>query len=669
MWGRRCGAQVWRRIAATILVTGLLAQPLATTVCGQTKNKPGANNSGRRPGARKTTAGNNGRNKRKPEEDTEPVVRRTVVIKPVNPNAKYQVKASAKRIDELVEAGCRKQRVELNPITTDAEFLRRVYLDVAGTIPTYQQVNRFMASTSTGKRAQLIDKLLNSRAYASNFYNYWGDLLRVTDRLQNQVPAAPFNEWIKVSLETNKPYDQFVYEMLAATGKVTEQPAVGYLIRDTGMPLDNMNNTIRVFLGTQIGCAQCHDHPFDRWTQKEFYEIAAFTFGTATRVSARDKMFGRKNVVQTLRGELAKLDSKSRGGAKYNRMLVGNLFQVRDTKRRLKFPTDYAYDNGKANQVVKPKTLFGDNVRMSAGDSPREIFAKWLTSRDNPRFALAISNRLWKKLMGVGLIDPVDDIRDESVASNEPLMKYLTSEMIRLNFDMKEYLRIVLNSETYQRQATREEIPMGEPYYFPGPILRRMTAEQVWDSFITLATFNPDHYQMPPAKQQSELMSIDLKTIQPQEIIRRYDKMKELSGQRTKKNREKDHRYKGLLLVRASELPLPAPADHFLRQFGQSDRELIQGSSTDGSVPQVLQMFNGPITHMLLESGSLMHSNVVKKTSLESRVDVIFKSILSRRPTAADMKIALSEIKAKGPAGYGNVIWALVNTREFLFIR
>ena len=196
-----------------------------------------------------------------------------------------------------------------------------------------------------------------------------------------------------------------------------------------------------------------------------------------------------------------------------------------------------------------------------------------------------------------------------------------------------------------------------------------MTAEQVWDSFITLATLNPDRYQMPPARLQSDLSNLDLSTAEPKDFIRRYDKIKELTGARSKKNREKDHRYKGLLLVRASELPVPAPADHFLRQFGQSDRELIQGSSQEGSVPQVLQMFNGPITHMLLESGSLMHSNVVKRSSLETRVDVIFKSILSRRPTAKDMQIALAEIKAKGPSGYGNVIWALVNTREFLFIR
>ncbi len=133
------------------------------------------------------------------------------------------------------------------------------------------------------KRARLIDQLLNSPGYASHFYNYWTDVLRVTERLANNVPGRPYAEWIKVCLETNKPYDKMVYEMLTAEGKIFENPAAGYILRDSGMPLDAMNNTVRIFLGTQIGCAQCHDHPFDRWKQKEFYQMAAFTAGTQTR--------------------------------------------------------------------------------------------------------------------------------------------------------------------------------------------------------------------------------------------------------------------------------------------------------------------------------------------------------------------------------------------------
>jgi hypothetical protein len=209
----------------------------------------------------------------------------------------------------------------------------------------------------------------------------------------------------------------------------------------------------------------------------------------------------------------------------------------------------------------------------------------------------------------------------------------------------------------------------GEEYHFPGPILRRMTAEQVWDSFVTLAVFNPEEYQIEPANIEAELLNIDFSKITAQEIFDRDKELRSSDLKKVRDAREKDHRYKGLLLVRASEIPQPPPAGHFLRQFGQSDRESIQASSEDGSVPQVLQMFNGPITHMLLEEGSLLHKTIVTEKTNETRVDAIFMSILSRRADADERALSLQEIKKHGNAGFGNVIWSLVNTREFLFIQ
>ena len=174
-----------------------------------------------------------------------------------------------------------------------------------------------------------------------------------------------------------------------------------------------MNNTIRTFLGTQIGCAQCHDHPFDRWTQKEFYQIAAFTYGAQTRVNARDKeRFDGKNVNTKLREEITRIKPDENVG-RYNRLIAGNLFEVYDQPaKKLKLPHDYAYDDGKPNQVINPKTLWGNDADIASASAPREAFAQWVTSKENPRFAKTIANRLWKKLMGVGQIEPVDDIRD-----------------------------------------------------------------------------------------------------------------------------------------------------------------------------------------------------------------------------------------------------------------
>jgi hypothetical protein len=606
---------------------------------------------------------------KKPEPPV-PVPERKIHVTPVSTATRPRALASAAKVDALMDANYKKFKVTPNPTASDEQFVRRVYLDLVGTIPTYKQVRLFVANSDSEKKAKLIDLLLSQEGYSSNFYNYWADILRLKDnQITNNVPGKPYCEWVKESLETNKPYDQFVYEMLTAEGKIWDNPASGYILRDSGMPLDAMNNTVRIFLGTQIGCAQCHNHPFDRWTQREFYEMAAFTFGTATRRGAGDKKFGGGNVVNKLRDEMKKVDEKFDGGGKYNKFLIGNLFEVYDNGAKLALPHDYQYDDGKPKQPVTPKTIFGPPAKVEKGVSPRVAFAKWLTSPDNPRFAKTISNRLWKRLFGAGLIEPVDDLKDDSKPENPELTDFLTSEMVRVKFDLKEYLRIVCNTKAYQREATQAEVTPGDEYHFPGPLLRRMTAEQVWDSFITLAVTKPDEYQKEPARVEAKLLNIDLAKASAQVI---FEHNKELASSDIKKSREardKPYSYKKQLLVRASELPSPQPPGHFLRQFGQSDREAIEVSSEDGSVPQVLQMFNGPITHMLLEPESLMYKNVVAEKSTDARIEIIFQSILARKPVPAERQAAHAEIKAHGDAGYGNVIWALVNTREFLFVQ
>lgn len=606
---------------------------------------------------------------KKPETPVHIPVRKQVIDK-IDPTTRPEALERAAKIDSMIEANYAKYKVTPNAMSTDDQFVRRIYLDITGTIPTLKQVRVFATSKEPQKRAKLIDTLLSSEGYSSNFYNYWADILRLKDgQISNNVVGRPYCEWVKESLETNKPYDKFVYEMLTAEGKIWDNPASGYILRDVGMPLDAVNNTVRVFLGTQIGCAQCHNHPFDHWTQKEFYEMAAFTFSTSVRRNPGDKMFGGGNVVNKLREELKKIDTKFDGGGKYNRLLTGNLMEVFDNNNKLLLPHDYKYDDGKPKQPVSPKVLFGPPAKIEKGETPRVAFAKWLTSPENPRFAKAIANRLWKKCFGVGQIEPIDDIKDDSVAENPALLDHLTAEMIRMKFDMKEYLRTIYNTKAYQREATHAEVTPGEEYHFPGPILRRMTAEEVWDSFITMAAFKPDEYQAEPAFVEAKLMNIDLTKATASQVYEADQALRSSDLTKSRDARNKDHTYKGLLLVRASELPAPRPAGHFLRQFGQSDRDAIEVSNTDGSVPQVLQMFNGPITHMLLEPTSVMYKNVTAEKTMDGRMDAVYQSILSRKPTAAERALANSEVKTHGDAGYGNVIWALVNTREFLFIQ
>lgn len=606
------------------------------------------------------------------EKSEEAIARFQVKSKPVDSSKLRDALESAARIDQLVEANYAKTNTKPNAPTSDSQFVRRIYLDITGTIPTYQETLKFFKAKEPNKRSLLIDELLSSDGYARHQFNYWADVLRYTDHLSTDVRGEPYRQWIKQSLAENMHWDTFVHSMLTAEGLVWDKPMAGYYLRDAGMPLDNINNSIRIFLGTRIGCAQCHDHPFDRWTQKEFYQMAAFTFGTLTSTNGGDKRYWQKNPTDRLHEEYEMIEQEEeerrQNFYKFERIIATNMKMVNDQpNRQIHLPKDYKYDNGKPDEVVAPKVLFGQPVEIKSGETPRQGFARWATSKDNPRFAVTIANRLWKQAFGQGQIEPVDDMMDGTVAENPELMKFLESEMKRLDFDMKEYLRIIYNTATYQREACADEVPLGEPYHFPGPILRRMTAEQAWDSFLTLAVTDPDEYRELPATERTSLVGADLASISAENLMENEKKAEKLDG--SQGHRQAKYTYKGVLLARASELPSPVPPNHFLRIFGQSDRELISASSTNGSVPQILFMFNGPITHMLLEPHSTIHTNVIKKSNDADRVKAIFLTILNREPDKEELELGKQELKRNGAAGAGNLVWSLVNTREFLFIQ
>ena len=184
-------------------------------------------------------------------------------------------------LDRLVLVKLSEQGIKANAAVDDKTFVRRIYLDLVGRIPTYEEYNNFMDSSNKQKRTKLINKLVGSKGYVSHNFNYWADVLRVTSRMK-RVTGSNYIGFIKGSLQEGKFYDKFVHELLTANGKVYEEGngASGYYLRDAGMPLDNMANSMQVFLGTSIVCAQCHDHPYDRWTQMDFYKLSAFTSGT-----------------------------------------------------------------------------------------------------------------------------------------------------------------------------------------------------------------------------------------------------------------------------------------------------------------------------------------------------------------------------------------------------
>ncbi len=589
----------------------------------------------------------------------------------VDPDLGEAVAEAAAKIDRLVLGKLRAEKQRPNPLTNDMQFVRRVYLDITGTIPTGRQTAAFLKkSRGSKKRAELIDELLNSRGYVSHSFNYWADLLRLHDRPSSENFGRPYAEWIKDVLASDMPYDDFVHRMMSAEGRVWENPAAGYTLRDLGMPLSNLDNTVRIFLGTRIGCAQCHDHPFDRWTQKEFYQLAAFVHGTQTSANRRAIDRATAGARKELR-ELPKSDETRRIRGSVNRLMRYNKRSVGENlKRRLKLPHDYQYDDGKPGEVVQPAVIFGDQPELGRKTSRREAFATWLTSPENPRFTLTIANRLWKRCFGVGVIEPVDDLTDESEPTNPELMDFLVSELKRVGYRQREFLRILYNTQTYQREASRRERVADEAYHFAGPVLRRMTAEQVWDSLLTLTLADPNGYERPRSDKLFELGSIDAdKKFSLQELQEKAKQRRAEDRNGEEVKLRKKYWYEGVLLVRASEMGQPMSPAHFLRQFGQSDRQLLAGGSTEGHVPQVLTMFNGKISHKLLHKGTVIYDEVMMASDLRDKIDVIFLSVLSRKPSRSDRKLAVAEIQSNGLAGFGNVIWALLNTREFLFVQ
>ncbi len=585
-----------------------------------------------------------------------------VEIEPVKPELRDAALRSAAKIDALVDAGLKKAGQKPNEMSSPEHFVRRAYLDISGTIPNFKQTEMYLANKAESSRIVLIDTLLSRPGYASQMYNWMADILRLVDKSDNNNYLRPYSDWVKECLQDNEPWDSMVHDMLTAEGRVWDEPAAGFVLRDPGMPLDNLNNAVRIFLGTRIGCAQCHDHPFDKWTQKEFYSLAAFTAGIEYRPTTKINI-NNKDI-----DKASSKDGKESNEARQAKQLMRlnrNGVSSND-KKQLKFPHDYQYSNAKPEQLAIPSVLWGTAPTKINNSERRKVFADWVATGDNPRFQLTMANRLWQKAMGIGLIEPADDMKDETKATNPELMEFLASELKRLKFDLKEFQRIIYYSKTYQRAATYGELDPEKPYLFPGPLLRRMTAEQVWDSLLTLTMPNPEMVVRPDDDEYVATVSLTDKTTAA-ELLKKVEHLAEV---RKEENKEKNKRlYKGQELVRASELPQPLPEGHFLRQFGQSDRQTIADSHTDGTVPQLLTMFNGPVTHMMLEQGSVIYNEVMLATTVEGQINKIFVLVLNRHPTAAERAVAQKEIKAAGPAGIGNVIWALLNTREFLFVQ
>lgn len=618
------------------------------------------------------------------------------------------IRSAADEIDRLIEQGYEENHLAPNPMASPETLHRRLYLTIAGRIPTLHETKVYLDTSDVNKSERLIETLLDSEAYVSHSFNYWADLLRIQSRMRN-VPGNPYIDWVKDSIRANMPYDQFVRELITAEGYIWENGAAGFYLRDQGMELDHMANTFQVFLGTQLVCAQCHDHPYDSWTQMDYYQQAAFSYGVKTTDPEVSKQFRAFNPRSK-----TNVDPKVKAAAR--RMVRPLRYRVWESKANLRLPADYQYEDAKPRSLVKPSTIFGKEAMAAQGDSRADRYADWMTADSNPRFATVIANRLWKRAMGVGLVEPVDDLSDSYQAANPALLTYLTGLVQELGYDLKKFQQILYNTKTFQREVTRAEWDSQEDYHFPGPVLRRMTAEQIWDSVMTLIVPNVDarrgerrrdnRYQMATAlvgKSTEEVLQIvktqmaqedDLKkTRQKVQSLQRQLRAANKKGQKqraleirkklqtlvakttgakvvdgSRERRIVGNAWEGLPkeFVRASEVASPAPPGHFLRQFGQSDREVIENANADASVPQALSLMNGPGHQLLTNERAVLNKILKQQDKPEKKVETIYLSVLNRLPQEHELSILNENIHAFKAQ---DLLWALINGREFLHVQ
>ena len=582
-----------------------------------------------------------------------------------------QIKMASLWIDRTVGNRLLESGISPNKQTDDFIFVRRIYLDVVGRIPTDEEASSFLKDNDPEKRRKLIDKLLISDGYRSHLFNWMADLLRHRGKLRRSN-FNHYERWLKDQIAQNSPWDEMVYKMLTAEGTLANSGPTGYLLRDPGMPLDNLSNTLNIFLSANVSCAQCHDHPLADWTQREFYELAAF-FG-ATDVSDRDpRKVGNRLKLQD--GSITKQDVAS--------AVAQNLARVHTkSSQTLKFPDDYAYSDVEPGSPVDPLLFVWDDEELAVDidekdpSKLRENFAEWLTHKKNPRFAIAIANRLWKRFFGLGVQEPLDDLDDLTKSSNPALLQLLGKIMIAADFDLREFQRSILNSKAYQAVSSlTPKSGDSEKYLFPGPILRRMSAEQAWDSILALVLGSSlDDYKVDRSNRVTRY-DFPYEQMSPDEVREKVLLMKKngylKSNQRIVEadfvDGKRPVKMNDYFLLRASELSQPAPENHFLRMFGQSSRDLVNDSSVEGSIPQALMLMNGGVQRLLYDRDSRLSKMLRRSGDFKSAVQFLFLSFFCRPPTPDEMN-AIEQALAQGMKKE-DLSWALFNSTEFLFVQ
>ena len=372
----------------------------------------------------------------------------------------WQQPPANNRIDELVAAKLERMKTLQSGLCPDLEFVRRVYLDLTGLPPSPEQVQAFMADPrdSRWRREELINRLIASEEFVDHWTNKWCDLLQVNSKFLGGEGANLFRDWVRAQVKANVPYDQFARAILTATGSNKDVPAASYF-KVLRLPAETMENTTHLFLATRFNCNKCHDHPFERWTQDQYYEMAAWFAQTGLE---RDPASGDRNLggteVEGAKPLFEKVLNRTEGEVKHDR-------------------------TGKVTPPAFPYAVKFAKVEKA---TRRDDLAAWITSADNQYFASSYVNRLWGYLTGTGIIEPLDDTRAGNPPSNPELLKWLTQEFIAHGFDTRHLIRTICQSRVYQLSLQTNQWNADDTINFSHAIARRLPAEVLYDAIFAV---------------------------------------------------------------------------------------------------------------------------------------------------------------------------------------
>jgi hypothetical protein len=503
----------------------------------------------------------------------------------------------------LVDRYTHKQWQELgivpSDLCTDEQFIRRVSHDTTGTLPTPEKVKAFLADPNPNKRDKLIDALLETPEYSYLFANRWADVLRVKRGNNNNPGRAygtfAFHSWIRESIAADKPYDEFAREILAAIGDETKNPPTVWY-KDLKSPEQFVDDSAQLFLGVRMACAQCHHHPYEKWSQDDYWGLAAF-FGRIGRKVAQVPGF-----IQNQQSQRQVIYTKPNGN-------------VMNTRTR---------------QTAIMRPLDGDEVKVEPGDDPRHKLVDWMVDPKNPFFARSVVNRFWAHFFGRGIVDPLDDMRVTNPPSNPELLDALAKELIDHKFSLKHLIKVLTKSRTYQLSAMPNDFNKNDKRAYSRYYPRRMTAEVLFDA-VCQVTASPSEFAGLPRDRHSPARAIML----PDESFRSY----------------------------------------FLDVFGRPQRISACECErvTEANLAQSLHLLNSDeVQNKLSRSNGRADQLAKDKRADADKIRELFLWAFARPPSAEQLQLALRHVERhqkNKKIAYENIIWALINTKEFIMVQ